>query len=219
MSDKSHQAPHDPNHPSMPEPPGAYPPQSVETGGFGAQAYGQHEAAVPPQQGYPEYGGVGQPYAQQAFLAGGEGPRRPGTVIGGCIMAWVGSAIGLVMGLFFVTITEDSQIFDDYDFGMSRSDAVTMFQLTGAFTIFWCLLVAVMAVFAFRGARWAAIALVVMAGITTVMTLINAFSGGGGGGFAAVAWSVTSAALIYQTQSAKRWFEAKAAERRATRAG
>lgn len=215
MSDKSHHTPRDPNHPAMPEPSGAYPPQSVETGGFGAQSYAQHEGAVPPQQGQPEYGGYGQPYAQQAFLPSDQGPRRPGTVLAGCIMAWVGSAIGLAMGLFFVTITEDSAVFDDYDFGMSRSDAVTMFQLTGGFMIVWCLLVIVMAVFAFRGARWAALALLVMAGLTTVMTLVNAFTGGGGGGFAGVAWAVASALLIYQSQSAKEWFAAKAAQRRA----
>ena len=215
MSDKSHQPPGDPNHPAMPDSSGASPPQSVETGGFGAQSYEQQEGAIPPPQGQFEYGGYGQPYAQQA-LAPDQTLRRPGTVVAGCIMAWVGSAIGLVMGLFFVTITEDSAIFDDYDFGMSRSDAVTMFQLTGGFMIVWCLLVIAMAIFAFRGARWAALTLLVMAGITAVMTLVNAFSGGGGGGLAGVAWAVASAFLIYQTRSSKEWFAAKSAQRRAS---
>jgi hypothetical protein len=209
MSDKSHQ-PHDPAHPPPPEQP-AFPPQSLESGNFGASTYGPPGHPLPEQAGYPEYGAYGSPHAQQAFQAPGYGPKRPVTVLIGCIMAWIGAGFGILIGLVLLSISEDSSVFDEVDLDMSRSDVVDLMHVTGAFLAALCLIVIVMAVFAFRGAKWAAITLVVMAGIMVVLTLVSMVTGGGAQGAPGLIWSVVSGVLIYLNRPAREWFEAKSA--------
>jgi hypothetical protein len=198
----------------MPRSSGAYPPVSAESGAFGAQAYGQHDGPRPQQEGYPEYGGLAHPVVPHSYPGLVQPPRRPGLVVAGCVMAWLGSTLGLLSGFFFVSLTEDSAVFDDLDMGMSRADAVTLFQITGAFLIVWCLAVAVMAVFAFRGARWAAIALQVMAVVMALVSIANWATSGSPQGAFGMVWALASAALIYQNRPAKDWFAAMTAARR-----
>jgi hypothetical protein len=211
MSDTSHPS-HDPYHPAAPEPT-AHAPASLEGGGFGTPAYSQH-GPLPPQAGYPEYGAYGSPHPQQAFHPPGTAPRRPGTVLAGCILAWVGSVFGVLVGLLLLSVSEDSPLFDEVDLGMSRADAVDAMHLAGGFLAGWCLVVAVMAVLAFRGVKWAAIALVVMAGLMVVLSLLSMVGSGGIQSLVGLLWSVGSAALIYLNRPAKAWFEAKAAAKR-----
>jgi hypothetical protein len=209
MSDKSHH-PHDPAHPPPEQP--SFPPQSLESGNFGASTYERPGTPLPPQEGYPEYGGYTS--SQQPFYPSADRPSRPVTVIIGCIMAWVGSAVGILIGALFLSITEDSALFDDVDLDVNRADAVDVLNLTGAFLLGWCLIVVVMAFLAFRGAKWAAITLLVMAGIMIALTLVTIVSGGGGQGVIGLLWSLASAALIYLNRPAKEWFAAKAEAKR-----
>jgi hypothetical protein len=209
MSDKSHH-PYDPAHPPPDQP--AFPPSSLESGNFGASTYERPGTPLSPQEGYPEYGGYGSP--QQPFYPPADRSTRPVTVLIGCIMAWVGSAVGLLMGALFLSITEDSALFDDVDLDMNRADTVDVLNLAGAFLVGWCLIVVVMAFLAFRGAKWAAITLLAMAGIMVALTLVSMVTGGGGQGIVGLIWAGVSAALIYLNRPAREWFAAKAEAKR-----
>lgn len=215
MSDKSRQ-PYDPNHPAMPDPGAAYPPQSAETGAFGAQAYGQHEGPVPPQQGYPEYGAYGQPHAQQAYQPPGGTPKRPGSVLAGAVLAWIGGAIGLLFGVVSIGSADDlvADLPESAKEGFTDAEMVDALQVLGVVIAVWCLAVIVLATLAFLGRRWAAIGVVAMAAVFSAMMLVGVLSGNGAG-LAFVAWTVASAVLIYFTNAAKEWYTAKAAARSA----
>jgi hypothetical protein len=129
-------------------------------------------------------------------------------VLAGCVLAWVGATVGVLSGLFFISVDENSQIFDDLAGGMSRSEAADVMQVTGILTLVWCLVVAVVAIFAFRAARWAGIALLVMAGLVGLLTVYNLLAAGGGSGVVGFAWSAASAYLVYLHPRSKEWFAA-----------
>ncbi len=200
---------------------GAFPPASGQGGSSDAPGYQPYPGSSPPGSAPYE---AGQP--QQGYPAFGAGPgasgvpptevKRPGTVLAGCILAWVGSVFGLLLGVLFLSLSENSSVFDDLDGDMNRADLVDALRITGGVLLAWCLVVFVLAVLAFRGAKWAAITLVVMAGVMAAFGLIGVVSGSGQG-VLGLLWAAASATLIYLNRPAKQWYAAVADRRAATR--
>lgn len=139
--------------------------------------------------------------------------RRPWTVLVGCILAWVGGAFGVLSGAYSLTLDEGSQFIDDLPDDVDRADALATIQLNASMLLGWCLIVVVMAFLAFRGARWAAITLLVMAGVVSLVALLNLLLAGSVTGLPGLVWSVGSAVLIYRTKASKDWYDAHAAAR------
>lgn len=173
-------------------------------------SYPQHPAdsSDPGSAGQP---GVGR-YAEGSPAPSSD-PRRPWTVLVGCILAWVGSAIGVLLSAVALTLNEDSEILDDLPAGTDRADALATIQLQAGVLLVWCLAVLVLTFFAYRRARWAAITLLVLAGLVALAVLLNLLLGGSAAGLPILAWSVASAVLIYRTQASRDWFDARAAAR------
>ncbi len=88
---------------------------------------------------------------------------RPPAVFAGCVMAWVGDIIGLVVGIFLLFMPSNSPALDAYS-PSDRAHVASALHVVGGTLIVWCPIVILVAVFAFRGARWAPLALMVMAG-------------------------------------------------------
>lgn len=86
---------------------------------------------------------------------------RPGSLLWGCIMTWVGAVYGLVMSLFLVIALAP-------DVGRPESSRTT-FLVIGGLQAIWCLLAFGFAVFAFQGRRWAVYALAGLAAFNVVL--------------------------------------------------
>ncbi|MBA3309902.1 MAG: hypothetical protein H0U28_07545 [Nocardioidaceae bacterium] len=172
---------------------------------------------------YPEYpanssnpgtaGQQGVGHSAQGHPAHQPDARRPWTVLVGCILAWVGGALGVFLSAFAFTRNQDSEILDDLPAGTDRGDALAAIQAGAGVLLVWCLIVLVLAFFAFRGVRWAAIALLVLAGLVALAVLLNLLLAGSSAGIPILAWSVASAVLIYRTPASKDWFDVRAAAR------
>ena len=133
--------------------------------------------------------------------------ERPWTVFAGTVMAGVGGVVGLVLGLFLLSMSTSSTALAPVAVE-DRADLVRGIHLVGAISSIWCPIVVVAAVFAFRGARWAALTLVAMAGIyglvSVAASVLNSTAQGGIG----LIWALVSAALVYGSQGARAWFRA-----------
>ena len=132
--------------------------------------------------------------------------QRPSSVSAGCLMAGLGGGVGLVIGLFLLSLSADSPALNGLP-PLERADTAEALRLVGAVSVVWCPLVMVAAYFAYRGARWAAWALVGMAAVYVVASFIGSRTGNSAtpGGIGLI-WALTSAALVYATQSARDWF-------------
>ena len=157
--------------------------------------------AFPPPPIEPEGYAVG---ADPATALG----RRPGAVVAGCVLAWIGSAVGMLAGVFALAISESSDLLDQIADEADRGDAARLMHVSGAVTLVWCLAVAVFAFFAFRRSTWAARALVVMAGIVVALSVINLSVTGSPGAAPALIWSALSAFLVYGAKRSRDWFKA-----------
>lgn len=149
----------------------------------------------PPPPADPQYGqNYGYPQGPQGT------PSRPGTVLAGCIMTWVGGAFGLFAGLVLAAASGQSEFRNRLNLG---DDLANVIQAIGVVVILWSLLAIVLAVFAFRGRRWAGIALLVMAGIYLVVAVIGMVTAGDATGLFGPAYSILAAVLIYT--GLKKW--------------
>lgn len=131
--------------------------------------------------------------------------RRPGTVLAGCILAWVGAAFGTLVAVLFISASGDSALLDDLT-AEQRAEAAEFFQVVGTVLLIWCPTVMLAAFFAFRRAKWAAVTLVVMGVLWTLICIFNALSGGGFGVVLAVAWTVASITLVYFVRQSREWY-------------
>lgn len=179
-------------------------------GPYGQSHYGQGQYGQG-QYGQPRYGppAPGQPYTH-----GQQVMRRPGTVTAGCILAWIGSAIGIIAGIFIAAISSDQDLMEDLltqlNLTMTTEEAANLFQMAGIITAVWCLAVLIISIFAFRRAKWAAITLMVMAAVVAALGVFGMISGGPSTGVIQIVWSVLSAVLIYNSRGSKAWYDAKA---------
>lgn len=150
-------------------------------GGASAPGYGASSAP-----GAPGYGG-GAPWA------GGAMPR-PGTVTAGSILAFIGGGFMVVIGLI-LALAGGSGALDDMDMPGFGGGLGGLFVGLGLVVLLFGALVIFFGVMAFKGKRWGAIALAVLAGLS----LIGGISGiaqGDGSGLVGVAWGITSAVLL-----------------------
>ena len=167
--------------PQYPPPPP--PEQQYWQGQPGSSQYGQPPGAFP-ESGQSQYGGAQPgPYS---------GPRR-GTVTAGCIMTWIGAVIGVGLGVFLAALASDADV--QRRLGLAAEDAGLLQALSIGFVL-WSVLAAVLAFFAFRGAFWAAIALLVMAVLYLIFQLLSLTQGQGGNILGPV-YSLIAAGLIF----------------------
>jgi hypothetical protein len=136
--------------------------------------------------------------------------ERPTLVFAGCIMAWVGSAIGLLIGAFLVTISSTAPALDTVA-AADRADMASALHLVGGILLVWCPLVIVVAMFAYRGARWAALTLVGMAGAYLVMSIVSLATSSTAQGGLALLWTAVSAGLVFAPPTSRAWFNRMAA--------
>jgi hypothetical protein len=163
----------------------------------------------------PEHGGQPDPDFRFPPLPD-ETPRalaRPTAVFAGCVMAWVGSVVGLAIGSVLITIDSGSPALDSVA-PADRADVASSLAIWGTILVVACPIVIVAAWFAFRGVKWAALTLVGMAGAYLVAAVVSLASGTGSSGGLGLLWTMVSAGLLYANATARRWFDAMTAARR-----
>jgi hypothetical protein len=131
--------------------------------------------------------------------------RRPWTVLAGCLLAWIGATAGAFNGFLLLTLTPSSPALASFSVA-DRTKQVSFFHLLGTGLLIWCLAVMVVAVFAFRRARWAALTLLVLGIIWTLASIFNGLGGAGLGVVLSVGWVVASITLLYFARQSKDWF-------------
>lgn len=181
--------PQAPNGPPAYNAPGQSSPGAPSYGAAsGGQSYGGAPApgyGAPSTPGAPGYGG--------APWAGGAMPR-PGTVTAGSILAFIGGGFMVIIGLV-LALAGGSGALDDMDMPGFAGGLGGLFVGLGLVVLLFGALVIFFGVMAFKGKRWGAIALAVLAGLS----LIGGISGiaqGDGSGLVGVAWGITSAVLL-----------------------
>ncbi len=192
----------DMSYPQYPDQPDQQPPGGQYQGG-------QYPSG--PYQGGAYQGGDYQGGAYQGQYPGGgyderPAPSRPGTLLAGCILTWIGSALGLLFGLLLLGMSGNQDLAEALDAAGSQ-DVETIMQVTGSMLALWSLLAAVLAVFTFMGKRWAAIALAVVGALYVALVVFGMVTSGDPTGVVAIAWVVGSLALIFA--GSKAWFEHK----------
>jgi hypothetical protein len=147
---------------------------------------------------------------------------RPRSVTVGCVMTGIGAAVMVYnsVGLFLVDESSKGVEPDESVAQEDRAEAIdTAVQIAHGLGVvfgFWALLLLVFAVFAFLGRRWAANALVVMAGVVLLSTLVALFTAFAAGVFTTLAWSVIAASLVRLREPAKDWWRALREQRQLT---
>lgn len=136
-------------------------------------------------------------------------PRRPGTLLAGCIMTWIGSSLGLLVGVALVAAGSSDEFLTELPSNVDRADAQSLFQVIGAVVIVWCLLTLVFSILAFTGKRWAAIVLVVLGGLWVAFSLYG-MATGGGGVQALLSIVYVGVASLLVLLGSKEWFDHKA---------
>lgn len=155
----------------------------------------------PPGEGPYGYGDERQP------------PKRPGTLLAACIMTWVGSGLGLLLGLLFLAFSGNDEFLDEVATAdMSRSEAATFFQNFGGALVVASLLALAFSIIAFTGKRWAAIALVVLGALWVALSLYNVATSGNAQGVVAIVYVGVASALVLI--GSKDWFDHKAGRAR-----
>lgn len=107
--------------------------------------------------------------------------RRPGALIGACVIVWASTAIvsGFMVLFSLVMAFAREELFDelhkqqpDFDMkGMSESELATAAFVMTAIVVVWSLVAAVLAVLAFRRQAWARVALAICTGTTGLLVL------------------------------------------------
>jgi hypothetical protein len=139
---------------------------------------------LPPPTGPPVHPA---PYAAARQPATGVPARRPSAVAWACILTWVSSATTLVvLGVTVAALAADPDMIEDArrqnadlaNAGLTDTVLRNAVYATSAVVILWSLVAVLLAVLAWRRSRWAAIALVVSAGLAgglCLLTLVGSF--------------------------------------------
>ena len=137
---------------------------------------------------------------------------RPRLLKIGCALTWLGCVIGIVGGVSLVMVDEDSSYFDNLDPEVDRADAAAALQTIGIALAIWCVAVAVVAFLAFRGARWAATTLLIMAIVFAAIGLLNLLAGNPYGLLAPL-WALGAGYLVARHPTSRAWYDAVASRR------
>lgn len=156
-----------------------------------------------PGSGYPPGPGYGGQDERPA-------PSRPGTLLAGCILTWIGSALGLLLGIALLALSNSDDLFDALPDNTNRDDAQLILQVTGGLLIVSCLLALLFSILAFTGKRWAAIALTVLGVLWILLSLYGLVTGGGGSGLLPIVWIGVSVGLVMA--GSKEWFDHKSGQ-------
>ena len=163
-----------------------------------------------PEQ-YPSGGAYpgGQYPAGSGYGSYGErpAPSRPGTLLAGCILTWVGSALGLLLGIGLLALSGSKDLFDAFPDSTARDDAELIAQTTGVLLIVSCLLALLFSILAFAGKRWAAIALTALGALWILLAIYGLVTGGGGSSALPIVWIGLSVGLVMA--ASKEWFDHK----------
>jgi hypothetical protein len=139
--------------------------------------------------------------------------KRPRTVLIGCVMAWIGAAVSIYGGLRSLAINRDSSVMDDVD-PDQISSTLQSYHAVGWVSLVWGVLLVLFALQAFLGARWAATALVSMAGVVLLFGLLSLTSNFAPEGAIVTMWSITSATLVRYREDSRNWYATLAEARR-----
>ncbi len=124
----------------------------------------------------------------------------------GCILTWIGSAFGLLIGLLFLGVSGNPDLAEALD-AAGAEDVEIFLQIFGGLLAVWSLLAAVLAVFTFMGKRWAAVALAVVGSLYAALVMSGIVRSGDPTGVVIIAWVLGSLALIFS--GSKEWFAHK----------
>jgi len=139
---------------------------------------------------------------------------RPRSVRIGCILTWIGAAVLVPVAVAWLTVDDSTDFVqpDDTVAAADRADAIDTAvagaHILGGFIGVWAITLAVFALLVWRGRRWAATALLVMAGLLIAFTIPSLFTAYTAGTILACVWSVVVVRLIRLTESAKDWYRA-----------
>jgi hypothetical protein len=139
-------------------------------------------------------------------------PDRPPSVFAGCVMAWIGGVGGCVFGAALVSLAADSPALKSVA-ASDRADFTSSLHLVGWIFVVWSPLVILVAAFAYKGAKWAAMTLVGMAVACVLASLVGLATGSSAQGGLGLIWVLASTALVYLPPSSRRWFADMAARR------
>jgi hypothetical protein len=120
-------------------------------------------------------------------------------------MSWIGATFGGLLGIALIAAAGDKTFQDQA--GVSSSDGAASLRLVGILMILWCILVAALAVKAFRRKRWGAIGLAVMGTAFALFTLFNMVASGNATGLPGLAWVV--AAVVLVLNKSREWYAAR----------
>lgn len=139
--------------------------------------------------------------------------KRPASVLAGCIMAWIG-CVRLTFGAYtWFTIDKDSSVIDQDASAADIDAAVQGLHFFGGVILFWAFVLLALTVFAFVGHKWAATGLVVLAGVSVLVSLVGLLTALSTFFLTAAVWSVVSAVLVRYREPSKEWYAALAEHR------
>ncbi len=122
------------------------------------------------------------PYAAGSAVVPVAAARRPAAVAWACVLTWLCSATAfVVLGVTIAALVADPGIIDDarrqnadlVDADLTDAVLRNAVYATAAVVMGWCAVAAVLAALAWRRVRWAAIALVVSAGVAGGLCLLT----------------------------------------------
>jgi hypothetical protein len=164
---------------------------------------------LPPPTGPPVHAA---PYAAPRVPVAHAPARRPAAVAWACVLTWLTAAITfVVLGLTVAALVADPGMIDDArrqnadpaDAGLSDTLLRNAVYVTSAVVMVWSAVAGLLAVLAWRRSRWAAIALVVSAGLAgglCLLTLVGSLVL-----LAPLAASAATVALLLRPE-ARAWF-------------
>jgi hypothetical protein len=193
--------------------PGPYTPHDQPATDQPAQPGQTSQPGYPPP--YPQPYGYGYPQGYYGYPAV-DPDRRPPQVVTAHVMTWVGAAFGLMTGVFFLAASGSQEILDVATTQLGTTDLTpeelaTMLRVAGAVMALWSLAVAVVSVFSWRRANWAAILLTVMGVGYLLMQLVTLLSGQVAVLFAIV-WVAAVVVLLWWPAS-RQWYAGRGRSR------
>lgn len=194
-----------PPEPAQPaQPTQLQPPQDP---GYGASAGAYSPGAYAPNSYAPNS------YAPGAYAPSTYSPnhtRRPGTVIAGAVLTWVGSGCMIGLALALTIIAQVSHAVDEEAIGDTLTGTLT--AAAGAVAVISVLAV-VLSILAFRGSKGAAIALMILAALYAAGNVAAIAHWGQTTLLLPVIWVLLAGILMV---SGGRWYDARKAEKRAS---
>jgi len=139
---------------------------------------------------------------------------RPRMVSVGCILTWVGATLLLPIAGIWLAVDSNSGFIqpDDTVAEADRADtidtAVNAAHVFGGFIGVWAITLAVFAFFVWRGQKWAATGLLVMATVLLAVTIPSLFTAYVSGTILACAYSFIVVRMVRFAEPAKDWYRA-----------